>query len=305
MELYYQGVDIADDVDIIKCVHHEASGGRCDCLEIEMENAGSWYAWGPQTDDEIIAALNGYQTGKLYLNTILPQDGRYRVLATSLPSIARRKSCATYIGMTMRDILASCAAECSMNSAVYGMDDGITYPFLMRKTEGAAAFIDRLMTWEGAAFKAVGGRFAGIDITSAQSAMADQSIELTSKQSGVTHLKRDDMKWAGLTIRTPYAECSAVDDDVQNGIYITMTDLPALDDVQAGRWARGLLLHNNRKAEKLTLSMEFNPGLSAMARIDIDSTTGTDGMWIVDEAAHDFIAGKSSATLLRCIETIR
>ena len=96
MELYYQGVDIAYMVDITKCIHHEASGGRCDCLEIEMDHAGAWYSWGPKTDDVIVASMNGYQTGTLYLNTIIPQNGKFRILATSVPSAARRKTCATY-----------------------------------------------------------------------------------------------------------------------------------------------------------------------------------------------------------------
>ena len=305
MELYYNGVDIADRVDITKCVHHETSGGRCDCLEIEMEHAGAWYAWEPQTDDQIIAAMDGYHTGTLYLSTILPRDGKYRILAASIPSAARRKGYATYANISLKDLLASCASECGMGSGLFGFDDEIIYPFLMRKMEGAAAFIDRLMRWEGAAFKTVGSRFAGISISSIQTAQADQTVEISAEQSGITHMKRNDAKWAGVTIRTPYAECSAVDDAVSSGVYMTVTDLPALDDVQAGRWARGLLLTNNRRAETLTISTEFNAGISAMTRIDIESPTETGGEWLVDEVVHDFIAKATSATLARCIDTIR
>lgn len=305
MELYYNGVDISEQVDIAKCVHHETSGGRCDCLEIEMEDAGAWYAWEPQADDTIIAALNGYQTGKLYLNTILPMGGKFRLLATSTPGAARRKGYASYIDVSLGELMASCASECGMNSALFGLDEEIRYPFLLRKMEGAAAFVDRLMRWEGAAFKAVGGRFAGISIAAIQDRAAAQTIELGADTPGVTHIKRSDSKWAGLTVRTPYAECSAVDDGASGGVYIRTSDLPALDEAQAGRWARGLLLTHNRRAETLTIASEFNAGLSAMARVDIESATEMGGAWIVDEVEHDLVGGATTATLVRCIYGIR
>lgn len=305
MELYYQGVDITYMVDIAKCIHHEASGGRCDCLEIEMDHAGAWYSWGPKTDDVIVASMNGYQTGTLYLNTIIPQNGKFRILATSVPSAARRKTCATYENIRLNDLLASCAAECGMESGLYGLDGQILYPFLMRNAEGAAAFMNRIADWEGAAFKTVGGRFAGISILQMQKASATQNIEISAEQPGVTYIRRDDLKWSALTIKTPYAECIAQDNGASNGNYVTMTHLPAMNDVEAGRWARGLLLSNNRKAERLTISMEFNAGFAAMTRVDVSGSTDASGEWIIDEVEHDMIGRKSTATLFRCIDTIR
>ena len=70
------------------------------------------------------------------------------------------------------------------------------------------------------------------------------------------------------------------------------------------RWARGFLLHHNRQAEELHLGMEYNAGLTALARIDIKSDTDADGNWIIDEVEHDFIMLKSRAKLYRCITTI-
>lgn len=305
MQLYYQGVNITGMVDITKCIHHESSGGRCDCMEIEMDHAGAWYAWKPKTDDAIVASMNGYKTGKLYLNTVIPQNGKFRILATSVPSAARRKACAVYENIRLGNLFASCAAECAMESALYGMDEQILYSFLVRNTESAAAFMNRIAAWEGAAFKTVGGRFAGIGITQIQKASAAQNIEIGAEQPGVTYIRREDLKWSALTIKTPYAECIAQDDGASRGHYVTMTNLPAANDVEAGRWARGLLLSNNRKAEQLTISMEFNAGFAAMTRIDVSGPTDASGEWIIDEVEHDMINQKSTATLFRCIDTIR
>ena len=76
-------------------------------------------------------------------------------------------------------------------------------------------------------------------------------------------------------------------------------DVPARNDIQAARWARGILTHRNRKWETLTLETEFDAGFTAMARIDVTGGTDADGRWLIDEAEHDFIAETSRAVLMR------
>lgn len=305
MELYYENTDITEDVDVVRCVHHESSSGRCDCLEIELEHAAAWYSWGPKQDDRIIAALNGYNTGQMYLNTVLPQEGRFRILATSIPNAARRTAWRSYAGMTLSEILADCAAECGMDSRIYGLDSRITYPFLLRRGESGAAFLSRLLEWEGAVFKTFSGRFMGIGIEYAQEMDAKQVIEISPDQPGVTYLRRDSERLSGITLKTPYAVCSAVDNAAPSGNWAVYTELPVLDEVSGGRWARGTLLTHNRRAEELTISSEFNAGFSSMTRIDVDSGTDMAGAWIIDEAEHDFINKTSKAKMYRCINTIR
>lgn len=304
MQLFYEGTDITREVDVVKCVHRDVSGGRCDSIEIELENAAAWYRWQPQRDDILEVQMDGYSTGILFLNTVLPAAGKYRIIATSLPSAARRKTYAAYEGLRLADIMASCAAECGMDSALFGIDGDITYPYLMRQKEGAPAFLSRILQYEGAVLKALNGRLTAISIEYAQAMTATQTIEITADQAGTHYLRRDDIKLASISIKTPYANGGAEDADAPYGQYEVYTDHPATDAMQAARWARGLLLSRNRTAEELTVGMEFNPGLTAMTRIDISSTTDADGQWLIDEVEHDFFRRKSKARMLRCIGTI-
>jgi hypothetical protein len=304
MQLFYEGTDITREVDVVKCVHRDVSGGRCDSIEIELENAAAWYRWQPQRDDVLEVQMDGYSTGILFLNTVLPTAGKYRIIATSLPNAARRKVYASYEGMRIADIMASCAAECGMRSALFGIREDIAYPYLMRHNEGAPAFLSRILQCEGAVLKALNGRLTAISIEYAQAMTAAQTIEISADQEGTHYLRRDDIKLAGITIKTPYANGSAEDAAAPYGQHEVYTDHPAMDVVQAARWAHGLLLCHNRTAEELTVGMEFNTGLTAMTRIDINSPTDADGQWLIDEVEHDFFRKKSKAKLLRCINTI-
>jgi phage protein D len=305
MQLIYEGTDITEYCDVVKCVHRDVSGGRSDSLELELENAETWYRWAPQRDDRIEVQMDGYSTGALYLSTILPEKGRYRIWATSLPSAARRKAYAAYKGMQLSDIVAACAAECGMGSALYGLDKGIAYPYMLRHRESAAAFLSRILQWEGAPLKALDGRLIAIDIRYAQGLDAAQTIEIDADTEGIRHIRRDDARLASIAIKTPYAYGRAEDAEASYGQHEIYTEYPATDAAQAARWAGGLLLFRNREAEELTLDMEYNPGLTASARIDIQSTTDAAGKWLIDEAEHDFYEKRSRARLVRCIETIR
>lgn len=304
MQLFYEGTDITGDVDIVKCVHRDVSGSRCDTMEIELENAAAWYRWNPQKDDRIIASANGYDTGILYLNSVLPEEGKYRILATSIPSAARRIANRSYENARLSDILAACAAECGMESAVFGDLNGIAYAYILRKEESAPAFLNRILNTEGAAFKAINGRMTAIAIDYAQDITPERTITLRTDEAGVSYARMDDRKLTSITLSSPYAEVTATDRDAQSGLSEITTLYQATDNVQAGRWARGLLLMRNRQAEELNIKSELSPCMSALSRIDIESATDTNGEWIIDEAENDLLNGTSRARLLRCIRSI-
>lgn len=304
MRLIYEGVDISGDVDIHRCTHRDVSGGRCDSMDLSLEHLGAWYAWQPARDDAIEIEHEGYSTGKLFLNTILPENGRYRIIATSLPSTAMQRKWQSFQDMRLGDIMRNCAAQSGMDWALYGLDENIRYPYIERKNESCPSFLNRLMQMEGGTLKCVAGRMAGIGIKYAQDLDAGQAIELRAEQDALQYRRREDTKYGGITVLTPYAQASAQDDTAAGRVHITC-DLPATNAIQAARWARGMLLANNRQAERLKCCMELNIGMTAMARIDITGGTDADGKWIVDEAEHDFLNEKTTVQLLRCIDTIQ
>ncbi len=305
MNVIYNGTNITDDVDVKRCIHRDVSGGRRDMLDIEFEYSNKWFGWNPQRDDTIQIELNGYDTGKLYVNTILPEQGRYRIIATGAKSAARRKAWASYEKKTLGFIMGVCAAECGMEYGLFGISGNSSYPYLLREYEDSMAFLDRILMLEGGRLKCLNGKLRGIGIEFAQGLPAGQHVEIDSSQLQARYTHREDIKYSGVTIQTPYAKASAFDSSASGGIHLIITTLPALDNAQAGRWARGLLLNHNRTAEELELGMEFNEGLTALARIDIESDTDANGEWVVDTVEHDFVTLKSKATLYRCITTIR
>ena len=304
MELYYQGSDLSNIVNVTGCIHRDVAGGRADSLEIEFDHAAVWYSWGPQIDDVIRVIQNGYDTGAMYLNTVLPEGDKYRVIATSLPSSATARAWYSFRDTTLEKIMDRCAAECGMSYKLFGMDGATHYTYLLRRYEGCAALLDRLACMEGMFVKAYNGTFRAMSIDYIQEREAVKRFHVMADQEGTRYIRQENKRLSALTIRTPYSEATARDSLAVGRLKKTITDIPACTSIEAGRWARGLITHNNRQAEQLTISCTFDQTLAALNRIDIDGSTDASGAWVVEEAEHDIRNGRTRAKLLRVIETI-
>lgn len=305
MEIYYQGVDITGMVQTRKCIVRDCAGERCDSLELEFENAAGWYQWGPKEDDTVIASHNGYTSGTMYVNTIIPEDGKFRIFATALPCRARRRGNESFISQTLEGILNSCALSDGMESRLYGLDGSLGYRYEERVNEWRARFLTRLLEKEGALLKCVNGRYTAISLEYAQNLDPWKVLELTADRGGIQY-RREGTLTRSMAVRTPYADAAAEDTAApEDGEHIVINDLGAMDNVQAGRWARAKLLMRNRQCELVTMHSSFDPGFTALIRIDITGDTGANGEWLVEEAEHDLVNEKTIVHMRRCIRTIR
>lgn len=304
MEILYQGANITDMVQTRTCIIRDRSGSRCDSIELEFENAAGWYAWGPREDDQIVVTHGKYNSGTMYVNTVLPEDGKYRIMATALPCAARKKQNRSFIGKTLEEIIRSCAFSSCMGFQIFGIDGNAVIPYIEQDNEGAALFLHKLLLLEGAVLKCMNGKYTAIGIEYAQEKEALQSIKLSSKQENVKY-QRSGKTYKSVTIKTPYAEGSAEDLIVpENHMRIEISSLPVTNNIQAKRWARGKLFDLNRKNETLALQSEFNHAFTAMSRIDFEGDTDATGQWLVEETEHDFVNLTTRAKLHRCITTI-
>lgn len=302
MEVYYQGKNITGFVQIRSCIVRDTCGGRCDSLEMEFENAGMWYGWGPQEDDQIRVMRGGYDSGTMYLNSVLPADGKFRVYATALPCAARRKESRSFYRKSIEQIVRACAAAAGFSFSLFGVDGGTVIEYIQQENESAPSFLHRLLRYEGAKLKCINGRFAAIGVNWAQEQPEVMTISITSGQRGAEY-KRSGSAKKSITIQSLYGSAKAVDDGA-GGNRNEIRTAPVRNDFQAGRWARGLLLDENRECEEVILQTDFQQTLTAMVRVDVTGGTDADGQWLVDSVEHELYQGKTTARLRRCIRSI-
>ena len=303
IRLIYEGTDITEDVDIIECVHSDVCGGESDCLNIKVDHAEKWFRWGPQKNDTLHVQRSGYDSGTLFLNTIIPEDGTYRILAASAKGVPFPARFQSFKNKSLNAIMTMCAGECGMGAKKYGISGVIQYKYLLRNNASAPVFLETLVNREGAALKTLSGDFVAIGIDYAQGLSPMHELQLDEKQTDSKYIDRRDLRWSSLKIETPYGSGTAVD-SAADGMSRTISDLPVDDAAQAKRWARGILLLHNWQAESLEIEMDFNPGYTAMVRIDVKSSSDANGNWIIYKVRQDLLNGRTKAVLHRCLTTV-
>ena len=304
LSLIYEGVDITDSVDIKECVFRDVSGRECDCLDMKLDHAERWLRWGPRKNDTIQVKRGGYDTKTLYLNTIALEDGAYRVYATSAKSQTFPRRWQTFEGKSLQTIMSVCAGELGMSAKLFGVNGATAYDYLLRRNQTAPAFLEELAGLEGAALKTLDGAFVAIGIEYAQGIEAMHTIELSVDQANSAYIDQRDKRWSSVEIRTPFGKGSARSSEAQ-GANQVITNLCLDNDALAYRWAKGMLLAHNRKCEILRLESEFNPGYTAMGRLDVVSESDANGQWIIDSVEHDMMGNTSRPVLHRCVYDIQ
>lgn len=305
MRIEYNGVNITQFCKVRRCIVRDGSGSSCDSLELELESAQTWDRWRPEADDRIVATLDTYSSGIMYVNTVSMEDGKYWIYATSFPCRAHGRRYASYYGYTLGDIMYQCAAACGMETASYGIDTSVSIPYIEQRDEGSAVFLLRLLEAEGAKLKCINGKLAAVGILYAQGLPVSRKIAVAANQRAAVYT-RLGTRARRLTIQSPglnvFAEDTAAPTD---GEQIIFASLPVNGVVQAGRWARGMLLAHNQKAEQIRLNTVFDPLLTSLVRVDVTGGTQADGEWMVEDVEQDLYNRKTMATLRRCIDTIR
>lgn len=298
LELYWKGVNITDAVKI-RSADHKDTNGKHDSLDMTLERWETWLSWGPEVDDELELRLDGYSTGKLYLNAMAPDEGRFRVLASGAKSGARIPKSQSFENRSLGEIGKATAEGALMQWRCYGIDEEIRYPYLIRNNETAAAFLSRLAGLEGAVLKTWGGCFLMIGRQEAEELEAVETIPLKIPQPGISYKRRWDLGRSAVTVVTPWGNGRAMDPEETDGVPLVLCGTPAADLASAARFAGNRLEMDNRNRETLILKSKFRPNWSACVRIDTEGPGELGGKWILEEVDHDLKNGRSIGKLSR------
>lgn len=302
MELWYEGKDITDRVEIHKALWRDQSRGRADSLELELGWAEKWGAWGVKMDDRLEIKGKGYRTGTMYVSAVMPEGGSYRVFATAVPAKGKTKKWESFTGKSLGEIVKKTAEDAGMEYKIWGVEAETVYPYLMREDETAAAFLERVARNEGAAIKCYDGKIRMIGLKKAQEMEAQETLELSYLTGGCQYLRRWDLGTRVLTLYSPYGQAKATDKG-ESGREKTVW-CEARSNAEAKRWALGRLLAENRLRERITLQSDFTPRWTALGRIDVEGPASWRGKWTIDEVEHDLIGEKSQMVLLKNVEEI-
>ena len=90
MKILYEGVDIYPDISVHRCYHDMYAEKQSDELLLKLNDTRElWDSWNPKKGDTIAIEDGAAKTGKMFVESVVPESGIITLRAYSSRSLRR------------------------------------------------------------------------------------------------------------------------------------------------------------------------------------------------------------------------
>lgn len=285
--------DITESIAVTSCFYDMHAEGEPDKLEITFSDTKrQWDKWKPSAEGDTVQITDGpVDSGKLYIDTIKPENGKYRLLAYSTPKSAYSIKSRSFDGLSLPQLARKIANENKLELKLYSVPETKT-KYAAQKGQSDLAFLHSMSKRAGVSFLVYNGALCIYSEKHIESQSAAKTITLDQKDTATVTDDRHDAfslcelfngKFTGL----------ATDGGIKTGKAHRETVTEAWEtqaDANAAAAARLRMLNKNSKRAEIETSTQRQ--LAAGSVISIECN-GWKGKAFIYRIRHDLKAKKS------------
>ena len=252
MKILYEGVDIYPDVSVHRCYHDMYAEKQSDELLLKLNDTRElWDSWNPKKSDTIAIEDGAAKTGKMFVESVVPESGIITLRAYSVPQSAKDKRSKSWEKVKFLQLAQEIAGRHGLTLETYGITDQ-TYDYVEQNNLADFAFFQNRCTLEGAAFLVYDGKLVVYDEAYMESQQPVDTITITPandfeyRDEGTNAYGSAEAVNGGLT--GTFAAPNGGDKVLRRILPFRMTD-----QSEADRFAKGLLRDANKNATVGTL----------------------------------------------------
>lgn len=302
MNVFYQGVDIYDQISINQCVYDSYGEQRTDTLRMVLNDGNDvWDAWSPKKGDEIKIILGACNTGSMYISEVTPTNGKMTLRATSLPSGCNNCSSKAWEKIKFRQLCIEIAERHGMTCNFYNVEDHI-YEYVSQKKKEDFKFLEERCVLEGCAFLVYDGKLVVYD----EKIMEQESKGNLLIPNSVPFNYEDHTADA-------YGKCrlmnGAITGEFEYGksekVLNKVMDIRISSQAEANRFAKNIMRYENKKMTLASIQSDiFLPEYAAGSTITIE-TPGVEswnGKVFCTHVRHDFMRANTKLFFRKTLE---
>lgn len=303
MKIMYQGVDIYPDISVNQCYHEMYAEGHSDELILRLNDTqGRWDEWSPEAGDTISVSDGAADTGKMFIHSIIPENGSITLRALSCPLTALDPSSKSWEKVRFFQICEEIADRHALKFVSIGLTDH-SYKFVSQTNEPDFIFLQKRCRLEGTAFLVFDGRLVVYDEQALEQQSPVKTIRVTTDSEFEFSDKSGQMYGAAM-----------ITNGLKNGQYKagigkkTLKEYLPLymdDEIEASRYAAGLLRNANKYMVSGVIwypAVASDVAAASMITVHNDVLTSWDGTMFVYRIRHDYEKRKTKIFLRKPLE---
>ena len=303
-QLFYNDVDIYEDVDIHKCLIHDRAGGKADNVELIFPDDDKiWDKWKPQKGDTVRIKTGFYDTGKMYVDEIIPKSGTFEINAISIPLNTKEKKTRIWRDVQLFQVANDCASELGLTLKTYYVEN-YTYKTVSQVNETGLEFLVKICKREGYSVKICDGALILFSEKEMESVTTSAQITPDDVYAGYEFITSNDTAKA-VTVsfqpsRGDMIKATAEDPSVDGGA-IKINEFMTSQQ-EAERWSKGYLRNKNKSFKTAYIPMKYFTEVAGGSTISVEGFGSYDGTYFIDHLVLNVMIKKTIIYAHRIIE---
>lgn len=303
MKIIYEGTDIYPEISVNRCFHDMYGEKQSDELLLRLNDTRDlWDIWQPKSGDTIAIESGTAKTGKMFIESIVPESGLITLRAFSMPQSVKDKRNKSWEKIRLLQLGQEIANRHGLGFEQYGVTDQL-YEYVSQTNLPDFAFLQQRCTLEGVAFLVYDGKLVMYDEayleqqTPAKTMTITPASEFEYRDDEINSFGSAEIVNGKLTGR--FTAPNGTGKVLRKVITIQMTNQD-----EANRFARSLLRDANKNATTGTLWTAIMPDFAAGSIAEL-KTTGAqswDGPAFITRIRHDYVKGRSKLYFRKPLE---
>ena len=290
MKVLYNGVDITNYVEIKKCIHEEYHEFHSDMLTIDMRDLDEkWDKWNPKIDDTIKVIQGVTNTGTMYIKSLEPMCGSYRINAQSTKADVEELHNKEWGIISFLQILQEIANRHNLVLRTYEIAD-TRYKKLSQKNQNDLDFLSDLCKLEGYHYLIFDNQLVCYSKTYLEQRDAIQ-VEITKDNQYRLFRKKT---FGGLKLISGTNEYIH---QVGNGYLVDVSiALENLSKAEQERFAKNLFYHKTKESESgYFYTNQINESLCAgnTIQLNISAASSFSNKCVISQVRNDYFNNRS------------
>ena len=299
MKLYYNNVDIYNNISMNYCVHEMNAGKRSDSLTIKFNDVSSvWSVWSPDSNDIIRIKYGNTDSGDMYIHSVTSENGIYTVRALSAPSANCEKKSRDWEAIGLKKLIAQIAAENGLSYQLHGVDEQI-YSRIVQDNETDFAFLDRICECESCCFMIYN-----------KTIVVYSEPYMESRSAGILKIGENG-KFHYNKFYGKYKTCRVVNGkfsgefsaDYGKGV-LNITDLKPLSNGEAIRFSKAMLRKHNKDSVcgRVTKSLVDEYSAASVVKLETSKASAWEKKMFITSIRNNYLENRSDIYFRECLE---